>query len=525
MNKEEIEKIYKCHLKVNIHCDGCKHKVKKVLRKIDGVFIVDIDSEQGKVTVSGNVEPNILIKKLVKSGKHAELWDAPKASNNNNNENKLTNQMKNKQIDNGEKDGGRNKKDMQKVGGNNKGMQRAGGNKKGMQKVDGNNQPKGSQKPPTPQQRQQQQLLQQQLQEQQLQKLQQMKALQDQKMPLQFKDMQLLGQPKSNPKAVKFNLPKDDDCSDDEFDDDEDFDDDDDEIDEPQALLNKMKGPPPMGNGAQVMMNSMVNGNQHQQLMNALKNSNTGGNEKKGDSSNGGLMPIQMPAGMGGGNTGKKGNGGVRNMNNSGKNDEGMLRGENGNNGNKNGSCVGSGNLESNNGNDEKKGNPMLGGVQAMNQMGGHHHGMGRGNMGPMVNMNMPIGSMSNMNMPMGPMGNIPTIQGPPARVINGGSGHGVGDPKGCLQGVGTESMMGNPFHQQQKPQQQYVAAMMNQQRAIGMENGNDQRFQPMVYAQPPPVINYMLPQQYPYPYPPPQQDPYTTSFFNDENTSSCNIM
>jgi len=25
-------------LKVNIHCDGCKHKVKKILQKIDGMY-------------------------------------------------------------------------------------------------------------------------------------------------------------------------------------------------------------------------------------------------------------------------------------------------------------------------------------------------------------------------------------------------------------------------------------------------------------------------------------------------------
>ncbi|KAI9090333.1 hypothetical protein K1719_028668 [Acacia pycnantha] len=42
-------------LKVNIHCDGCKHKVKKILQKIDGVFTTEIDAEQGKVTVSRNV--------------------------------------------------------------------------------------------------------------------------------------------------------------------------------------------------------------------------------------------------------------------------------------------------------------------------------------------------------------------------------------------------------------------------------------------------------------------------------------
>lgn len=42
---------------------------------VDGTFI---DAELGKVTVSGYVHPNVLIKKLVKSGKHAELWTAAK---------------------------------------------------------------------------------------------------------------------------------------------------------------------------------------------------------------------------------------------------------------------------------------------------------------------------------------------------------------------------------------------------------------------------------------------------------------
>lgn len=39
-----------------------------------GVFKVDIDAEQQRVTVSGSVDSETLIKKLVRSGKHAELW-------------------------------------------------------------------------------------------------------------------------------------------------------------------------------------------------------------------------------------------------------------------------------------------------------------------------------------------------------------------------------------------------------------------------------------------------------------------
>ncbi|EXB40836.1 hypothetical protein L484_009081 [Morus notabilis] len=61
-------------LKVSIHCEGCKKKVKKVLQNIEGVYTTTIDSQQHKVTVTGNVDAGTLIKKLLRSGKHAELW-------------------------------------------------------------------------------------------------------------------------------------------------------------------------------------------------------------------------------------------------------------------------------------------------------------------------------------------------------------------------------------------------------------------------------------------------------------------
>ncbi|XP_057475725.1 heavy metal-associated isoprenylated plant protein 36-like [Actinidia eriantha] len=61
-------------LKVSIHCEGCKRKVKKVLQSIDGVYTTTIDLQQHKVTVTGNVEAETLIKKLIKAGKHAEVW-------------------------------------------------------------------------------------------------------------------------------------------------------------------------------------------------------------------------------------------------------------------------------------------------------------------------------------------------------------------------------------------------------------------------------------------------------------------
>ncbi|XP_011023098.1 PREDICTED: uncharacterized protein LOC105124691 [Populus euphratica] len=77
MTKEDdfkLLKIQTCVLKVNMHCDGCKQKVKKLLQRIEGVYQVNIDAEQHKVTISGTVDSATLIKKLVRAGKHAEVW-------------------------------------------------------------------------------------------------------------------------------------------------------------------------------------------------------------------------------------------------------------------------------------------------------------------------------------------------------------------------------------------------------------------------------------------------------------------
>ncbi|KAK1383093.1 hypothetical protein POM88_020828 [Heracleum sosnowskyi] len=70
----DVLKIKTHVLKVHVHCLGCKRKVKKLLTKIEGVYAVNIDLEQQKVTVSGIVDPCLLINKLAKSGKYAELW-------------------------------------------------------------------------------------------------------------------------------------------------------------------------------------------------------------------------------------------------------------------------------------------------------------------------------------------------------------------------------------------------------------------------------------------------------------------
>ncbi|CAN1241541.1 Heavy metal-associated isoprenylated plant protein 37 [Linum perenne] len=96
MSKEEdfkLLKIQTCVLRVSIHCDGCKQKVKKLLQRIEGVFQVSIEREQQRVTVSGCVDEATLIKKLCRAGKHAEIW-----SHNSNQKQKNTNTNNSKCI-------------------------------------------------------------------------------------------------------------------------------------------------------------------------------------------------------------------------------------------------------------------------------------------------------------------------------------------------------------------------------------------------------------------------------------------
>ncbi|GMI64504.1 hypothetical protein HRI_000119700 [Hibiscus trionum] len=479
MSKEEFMKIQTCVLKVNIHCDGCKHKVKKTLQKIEGVFKTTIDSEQGKVTVLGNVNPDVLFKKLAKSGKHAELWGSSKSTNNN--QTHLANQFKNMQIlDNGSKGGNKNKEGQKGNTTNN------------------NSQPKGGQ--PTPQQLQQH-----------LQHLQQMKGFQDLKLP-QLKDMKMGPNPNNNnQKAIKFaeeeDFSDDDDYDEDDLDDDCDLDDDDAELDDPQHPINKMKpvtGNTPKGMPNNMMMlNGMMNGN-HPQLMNAQKGAqnaaaNAGGNGKKRGNGGGAGGGNGVP--LAGGNNGNGGGGGGGKT--GGKNGGGLPQEVNKNGGGNNGG--------SNGGKKGKNGAP-IGVSDGFLPMGGGANG---GNIGHQraAAMNMAMGQVG--GLPINQMGNIPAVQGLPAPAAMSSGG-------GYFQGAGPDVMPGNPYHQQQ-----YMAAMMNQQRALGA----NERFQPMMHARPPPTVNYIPPYPYPYPYPHPQPDPYLHPqpdpypHFSDENTSGCNVM
>ncbi|KAJ8567427.1 hypothetical protein K7X08_019635 [Anisodus acutangulus] len=69
----ELVRVQTYVLKVQINCHGCMRKVKKLPKKIEGVYQVKMDVDEQVVIVSGNVDSATLIKKLKKSGNHAEL--------------------------------------------------------------------------------------------------------------------------------------------------------------------------------------------------------------------------------------------------------------------------------------------------------------------------------------------------------------------------------------------------------------------------------------------------------------------
>ena len=71
---------------------------------VTGVYQVNIEAEQQKVTVSGSVDAATLIKKLVRAGKYAELW-SQKPNQNQNQKQKNNNCIKDDKNNKGQKQG------------------------------------------------------------------------------------------------------------------------------------------------------------------------------------------------------------------------------------------------------------------------------------------------------------------------------------------------------------------------------------------------------------------------------------
>ncbi|XP_010269172.1 PREDICTED: heavy metal-associated isoprenylated plant protein 21-like [Nelumbo nucifera] len=64
-------------LKVRMCCTGCERIVKNAIQKLRGVDSVEVDVEMEKVTVTGYVDRNKVLKAVRRSGKRAEFWPYP----------------------------------------------------------------------------------------------------------------------------------------------------------------------------------------------------------------------------------------------------------------------------------------------------------------------------------------------------------------------------------------------------------------------------------------------------------------
>ncbi|CAA2976952.1 heavy metal-associated isoprenylated plant 21-like [Olea europaea subsp. europaea] len=55
-------------------CDGCERRVKNAVKNMKGVTNVEVRRKQHRVTVSGYVDPNKVLKRVKSTGKRAEFW-------------------------------------------------------------------------------------------------------------------------------------------------------------------------------------------------------------------------------------------------------------------------------------------------------------------------------------------------------------------------------------------------------------------------------------------------------------------
>ncbi|KAG5533569.1 hypothetical protein RHGRI_027680 [Rhododendron griersonianum] len=62
-------------LKVDLDCDGCIKKILKAIKKMEDIETYDLDTQLNKVTITGNVTTEEVIKVLQKIRKPATNWE------------------------------------------------------------------------------------------------------------------------------------------------------------------------------------------------------------------------------------------------------------------------------------------------------------------------------------------------------------------------------------------------------------------------------------------------------------------
>ncbi|KAJ1281079.1 hypothetical protein BS78_04G280700 [Paspalum vaginatum] len=68
------QQVQTVELRVRMDCERCEREVKKALSGIRGVHHVEVHRLQQKVTVTGEVDPVALLRRVQSTGKRAEPW-------------------------------------------------------------------------------------------------------------------------------------------------------------------------------------------------------------------------------------------------------------------------------------------------------------------------------------------------------------------------------------------------------------------------------------------------------------------
>ncbi|XP_040988776.1 heavy metal-associated isoprenylated plant protein 45 [Juglans microcarpa x Juglans regia] len=62
-------------VKVGLHCEECIKKILKAIKKMEDIETYNVDTQLNKVTVTGNVTTEEVIRVLRKIGKTARNWE------------------------------------------------------------------------------------------------------------------------------------------------------------------------------------------------------------------------------------------------------------------------------------------------------------------------------------------------------------------------------------------------------------------------------------------------------------------
>lgn len=74
MHSNSLETMAVVELKVGMHCERCIKAIKKAIKTIDDMESYQLETEINKVTVTGNVTSEEVVKALHKIGKTATCW-------------------------------------------------------------------------------------------------------------------------------------------------------------------------------------------------------------------------------------------------------------------------------------------------------------------------------------------------------------------------------------------------------------------------------------------------------------------